>query len=49
MAPAATAHGEKQMKLYHGQLVLIDDHGIRVARVQYVNGDTAHLHLQGQL
>lgn len=36
------------MKLHPGQLVLINDHGVRVARVQFVLGDTAHLELQGQ-
>ena len=36
------------MKLHPGQLVLIDHHGVRVARVQFVLGDTAHLELQGQ-
>jgi len=36
------------MKLHPGQLVLIDDHGVRVARVRFVHGDTAHVELQGQ-
>lgn len=35
------------MKLETGQLVLIDHHGLRVARVRFVQGDTAYLELQG--
>ncbi len=35
------------MKLEPHQLVLIDHHGLRVARVRFVQGDTAYLELQG--